>query len=182
MRKRISFLIILGLFSLVGCSDEDLPPLDEELEIPDDTFAFYLIECTHDYMDLQNLSADSIVSFKSIIIGYEDIKCYDTLNHIFEVTPSAIENFDSLYFARYARHFPIAVISEKELLFAVYISHGACSSIANWYKLDYYYTQPFPNNYLVFCLPPLMDEPVYPDLRMNSRMLELFKRDNKIKN
>jgi len=181
MRSQISLLIILGLASLISCSEEDIPPADERIIIPKDTLAFYLIEVFQDKINLQNLTIDSISAFKNRIIGYSDIISYDTSSYLFEVTSSAIENFDSLYFARYAQHFPIAVISEKVLLFAVYISHGACSSFADWYKLDYYYVLPFPNNYLEFCLPPLTEQPIGPDLRMDSRMIEVLKRGNKLK-
>ena len=181
MRLIITSLVVAGILWLSGCSEDYQPPPNNSLEIPDDTFALYLIEGYQDKIDLEAITIDSIKAFGNRIIGYQDIIGYDTTSYIFEVSNSAIANFDSLYFARYARHFPIAAISEKQLFFAVYISHGACSSIADWFKLDYLYEQPFPNNYLTFCLPPFSNDTYEPDLRMDLRMLQLFERDNKIK-
>ena len=72
-------------------------------------------------------------------------------------------------------HFPIAVISEGEILFGVYIS-GPCSSIPNWYILELHF-----NNYLSFSLPPFADKPIEPDLRVDARMLKILASGNKLK-
>jgi hypothetical protein len=131
-------------------------------------------------VDLKTITLDSIKKFGRRIIGFNDIVQYDVSNFTFEVTQSGKESYDSLYLARYAKHFPIAVVANGEFLYCIYISHGAVSSFADWYSLKPYYGVNYPNNFLLFIPPPFIISPV-PDLRSDSRMLQVLELGNKLK-
>ena len=174
MKHYLLYTLIGCMFWLVGCSYEN------QIN-PDDTLAFYLIEGYHENIDLDEITIHSIKEFGNRIVGYGDIVSYDTSNYIFEFTGTSKENIDSLVFARYARQYPVAVISEGEFLFGVYINHPACSSIPYWFYLEPYTLPPWPNCYLYFCLPVYADETIEPDLRIDARMLQVLGRVNKLK-
>ena len=182
MKRFPLYIIISSMVCLAGCSeDHDIHP-NLQFSVPSDPLAFYLIEGYHEDMDLENITVDSIKRFGNRIISYDEIISYDTTAYIFELTTTGKEHFDSLYLARYARHFPIAVISEGKFLFGVYISHGACSSFADWYSLQPYYKVNYPNNFLVFSLPPpYVNFSIEPDLRKDPRMLQILMYGDKVK-
>ena len=177
MRDQLLIFVFGCLILLAACSDDDqIGPAG-----PADQLAFYMIEGYHDKLDLSTVTIDSIKEFGDLTIGYNDIVKYDTSNFIMELTPSGKERFDSVYLARYARHYPLALMVRGEFLFSVYISHGALSSIANWYSLKPYYEVAYPNNYIQFSPPPFMNISAEPDYRKDPRILQVLKEGRKLK-
>jgi hypothetical protein len=179
MKNHYLNIVFCSLFLLAGCSSADqIRPA-----IPTDQLAFYLIESYHEAINLKSITIDSIREFGNRIIGYNDIINYDTSNFVLELTPSGKVSFDSLYLARFARHFPLAVVSNGQILFGAYISHSAVSSIANWYSLKPYYEVYYPNNFVIFSPPPppFINFATEPDCRIDSRMLQVLKDGNKLK-
>ena len=76
----------------------------------------------------------------------------------------------------------MVTVAKGEFLFGVYISHGAVSSIANWYSLQPYYEVDYPNNFVLFSPPPpFINFTTEPDCRIDSRMLQVLKEGNKLK-
>ena len=181
MRNYTKYTLYLGLLLFISCSDEKQITPDKELSIPDDTLAFYLFESYNEYIDLRDITVDSIKAFGDRIIGYHDIVSYDTSEYIFELNGIGKENVDSLISARYARRYPTAVVSDGEILFGIYINHPALSSLPDWFYLDTYTLPPWPACQLYFCLPALGKKPEEPDLRINSRMLDALALDDKLK-
>ncbi len=181
MKNLFAYIIIAGVFSLVSCSDEYKILPENDLVIPNDTFAFYIIEGFQEYIDLNTITVDSIKLFGNQIIDYQDIVSYDTSDFVFELEGVGKENIDSLLLARYARRYPVAAISEGQILFYVYINHPALSSLPNWYYFEPYTLPLWTKGYLYFFLPPFTDIPIEQDQRMDSTMLQILERDNKLK-
>ena len=181
MKNLVSYLIIVGVFWLVSCSDEHQILPENNLVIPNDTLAFYIIEGFQEYIDLNTITVDSIKQFGNQIIGYRDIVSYDTSDFVFELAGVGKESIDSLLLSRYARRYPVAAISEGQILFFVYINHPLLSSMPNWYYFEPYTLPLWTKGYLYFFLPPFTDIPIEQDQRMDSTMLQILERDNKLK-
>jgi hypothetical protein len=180
MKKLLSFIIIVVVFPLVSCSkDQKLLP-EENLVIPNDVFAIYIIEAVHEYIDLNTITLDSIKRLSNKIIDYQDIVSYDTSSFAFELIGVSKEHIDSLDLARYARRYPLAAVSEGQILFYVYLNHPALSSLPNFYYFEPYTLPDWAKGYLYFCPPPFANLPLDQDQRMNSTMLQIFESDNKL--
>jgi len=179
--KNISpLLIITVVFYLVCCSDDQKLLPEENLVIPNDVFAIYIIEGFHENIDLNTITLDSIKRLSIKIIDYQDIVSYDTSNFVFELIGISKEHIDSLDLARYARRYPLAAISEGQILFYVYLNNPALSSMPNFYYFEPYTLPNWAQGYLYFCPPPFSNIPVDKDQRMNSIMLQIFESDNKL--
>ncbi len=181
MKNLFLYLIISCIFWLAGCSDEDQVLSKNNLIIPADRFAFYIIEGYQENINLNTIALDSIKQFKNIIVDYQDIVRYDTSNFTFEIVGASKENIDNLLLARYARRYPVAAISEGQLLFYVYINHPALSSMPNYYYFEPYTLASWSKGYLYFCLPLFAEIPKNQDQRLESTMLQIFESDNKLK-
>ncbi len=180
MKNLFPYIIIAGVFFLVGCSDEHQILPEDDLVIPNDTFAFYIIEGFQEYIDLNTITVDSIKQFGNKIIDYQYIVSYDTSDFVFEIVGVGKEHVDSLLLARYARRYPLAAISKGQILFYAYLNHPALSSMPNYYYFEPYTLQPWSKGYLYFCLTPFADIPVDQDQRLDSTMLQIFASDNKL--
>ena len=180
MKNLLLYTIIGGIFWLVSCSDENQILPDDNLVIPNDTFAFYIIEGFQEYIDLNTITVDSIRLFGNQIIDYQDIVSYDTSDFVLELEGVGKENIDSLLLARYARRYPLAAISKGQILFYAYLNHPVLSSMPNYYYFEPYTLPSWSKGYLYFCLPPFADIPIDQDQRLDSTMLQIFERDNKL--
>ena len=180
MKSRVLIIIIAGIFSLVSCSDDQKILTEENMVIPNDVFAFYIIEGVHEYIDLNTITLDSIKKLENRIIDYQDIVCYDTSNFVFELKGVSKVHIDSILLARYARRYPLAAVSNGQILFYVYLNHPALSSMPNYYYFEPYTLPLWVQGYLYFCLPPSDNIPVDKDHRKNSTMLQIFESDNKL--
>jgi hypothetical protein len=177
-----SIFKIISLFSIicfVGCSEEDPGPEKEELEIPQDKFAFYMFEGFNDRVDLHTITQDSIKGFVKCFVDYKDIISYDTSTFRYEITGVSKTNIDSVLFG-FMWPKPVVAISEGRILFFADVRSGVASFFP-----DYFYLEPFPygqneNGLLEFRFPPTGVSQADPDPRINPSMLEIFSSDGKL--
>ena len=181
MKNLLPYLLIPGIIWLVSCSDEYQILPEDTLIIPTDAFAFYIIEGFQEDINLNTITLDSIKQFGNQIVDYQDIVSYDTTDFVFELVGVSKENVDSLLLARYARRYPVAAISEGQILYYAYINHPALSSMPNYYYFEPYTLPPWSTGFLFFCLPPFVEIPKHQDQRLDSTMLQIFESDNKLK-
>ena len=180
MKNLVLLLIIAGILSLVSCSNDQKIITEENLVIPNDAFAFYIIEGVHEHIDLNTITLDSIKKLENRIIDYKDLVSYDTSNFVFELIGVSKLHIDSILFARYALRYPLAAVSKGQILFYVYLNHPALSSTPNYYFLEPSTLPLWVQGYLYFCIPPSENIPGDKDHRKNSTMLQIFESDNKL--
>jgi hypothetical protein len=182
MKRIIQFLTIAGFMWLTGCSDEPEIIAEPELEIPDDTFAFYTMEGFQNwYVDLSTLTVDSIRCFGKKFLDLEDIISYDTLEYTFEVVGNGKENIDSLFLPGAPATKPLAAVSMKKVLFFVDVRSPWASSFPDWYYFELMPDLFETTGRLNFEAPPIDDFPIDDDPRMDSTMISILIGENKIK-
>lgn len=182
MKRIIQFLTIAGFVWLAGCSDEPEIIAEPELEIPNDTFAFYTMEGFQNWhVDLSTLTVDSIRRFGKKFLDLEDIISYDTLEYTFEVIGDGKENIDSLFLPGVPDTKPLAAISMKRVLFFVDVRSPVASFFPDWYYFELMPDLNETTGRLNFEVPPIDDFPIDDDPRMDSTMISILIGENKIK-
>jgi hypothetical protein len=182
MKRKIQILAITGFIWLAGCSKEPVIIVEPELEIPNDTFAFYTMEGFPNwYVDLSTLTVDSIRRFGKIFLDLEDIVSYDTLEYTFEVIGDGKENIDSLWLPGAPAIKPLAAVSMKKVLFFVDVRSPVASFFPDWYYFELMLDLNETIGHLNFEIPPIDDFAIGYDLRMDSTMISILSGENKIR-
>ncbi|MGE5457383.1 MAG: hypothetical protein ACM3RX_03430 [Methanococcaceae archaeon] len=124
---------------------------------------------------------NSIVTLSdSVIISYDEIVSYDSVNFTFTVTgicAGRLNNFESNNF----HGTPFAVTIDKEIIYTGYFWYGYSSASVGWVTID-------PLNYsgrnqlrVSLGYPGLIIGDYIPDNRNDCRILNLLMRDGKLK-
>jgi hypothetical protein len=114
---------------------------------------------------------------KNPIIYYHDIIFYDSTNHYFQIEPSKAEEFYHINWTTQGTAFSLTV--NKVIIYSGYFMPGYSSSSADWFIID-----PFSVDSKIYTrlgYPGELDRLVNIDPRNDHRIIDLLKRDNKLR-
>ena len=179
MKSIFKIVTLFSIIFFVGCSEEDPVTEKEELEIPQDKFAFYMFEGFNDRVDLHTITQDSIKRFVKCFVDYKDIISYDTSTFKYEVTGVSKTNIDSVFIG-FMWPKPVAAISEGRILFFADVRSGVASFFPDYFYLESFSFGQNEIGLLEFCFPPTGVTENDLDPRINPEMLEIFSSDGKL--
>ena len=172
---RLSSWLLLPLFCMaISCNDS--------LESPDKELAFYLVS---DYQLLENegynrIDESTVKVDRDPLIGYSNIVTYDPGEYFFELTGEAVKIIEELDQGLYGK--PFAVMIDGDLIYTAYFWPSYFSSSCDWVVVDPIMADFYHGIKLRLGYPGLIDGEIIPDKRNDSRIIELLRRDNKLKN
>lgn len=173
--KKLSFVFILTVifsFTFSACN-EDLP--SSEMVLGD--IALYLIDSYETVENSTQIIESSVVTKKIPLISYNDFISYDLNEYTFEISDGAENAVKDLNLPTDGTAF--AMKSDDEIVYTGYFWPSYSSGICNWIIIDPYISA---SNKLKVHLgyPWEMDEFDIPDKRNDSRIIQTFRRDNKL--
>jgi hypothetical protein len=167
----ISSLILL----LVGCEKYQSPRQQGY------GLEFYLIKDFQKVGTSAKIINSSVILSDTVILYYDEIVSYNPDSFTFTLTESSANRLND-FKNNHIHGTPFAVTVDKEIIYTGYFWCGFSSSMVDWVTID-------PLNYsgknqLMVSLgyPGLILGDYIPDDRNDGRILDLMRRDNKLKN
>ena len=153
----------------------------DPVDTPDQDLAFFLVR---DYELLENegynrIDESTVEVILAPLIEYEDIISYDPDEYIYELSDEAVMTIKDLDPEVYTT--PFAVMIDGELIYTGYFWPSLLSSSCDWLVLDPLMADYYHGIKIQLGYPGLVDGEVIPDNRNDSRIIELLKRDKKLK-
>lgn len=172
MRQKIFTYVIIGIFSFLtfGCEKDEINS-DGKVEL-------YLLESYSKIDNSFQIDEATIKTQTSPLISYADFISYDSTNYTFELSDRAKNMIENMEHSVHGVAF--AVKADKTIIYSGYFWPSYSSASCDCIVIDPMMTSI--GNKIIVSLgyPGLVQGQVIPDNRNDSRIIEIFKRDNKL--
>lgn len=140
----------------------------------------YLLESFDNIGQTCGIELSSVVTEEEPLIKYAEFKSYNAKDFEFKVTDIARGKIDSLEHS--VTGIPFAVSADGEVIYTGYFWPAYSSAMCEWIVIDPLLLMWGGKNtmHLELGYPGLIEGTVIPDERNNERILEIFRRDNKL--
>lgn len=164
------YCLILSVFVILGCTKEKSKVVGE--------VELYLIE-SYSTVDYHEIDESSVTTQIYPIVKYADFVSYDSNLHEFKITSDAAETIKNLEHSVHG--LPFAIKANNELIYTGYFWPSYSSVLCTWVTIDplmVEYSQSlvvnigYPGSYVSYFTP---------DKRNDARIINIFKRDGKLK-
>ena len=167
----ISAIFALLLFSPTGCEKWG-GDAEGDVEL-------YLLESYLTEDESCAIEFSSVKVREEPLIGYSDIKSYNSKKHIFSISDAAagvvtdqVHSVNGLAFA---------VVANDEVVYTGYFWPSYSSATCQWIVIDPLMISGDNELSVALGYPGLMDGAYIPDERNNEKILDIFRRDGKLK-
>jgi hypothetical protein len=169
-------ILILGIFALLLFSPTGCEKWGGDAE---GDVELYLLESYQTKDESCAIEFSSVKVREEPLIGYSDIKSYNSKEHIFKISDAAATVVEDQVHSVSGLAF--AVVANDEVIYTGYFWPSYSSASYQWIVIDPLMI--FGDNELKVALgyPGLMDGAYIPDERNNEKILDIFRRDGKLK-
>ena len=172
MRRNFLTYVIIGILSFLvfGCEKHEVNS-DGKVEL-------FLLDSYSKIDNSFQIDEVTIKTKASPLISYSDFISYDAEKYIFELSENAKNAIENMEHSVHGVAF--AVKANGTLIYSGYFWPSYSSSSCDWIVIDPIMTSI--NNKIMVSLgyPGLIQGQVIPDNRNDSRIIEIFERDNKL--
>ncbi len=172
--KKLNFVLLALLFVLSTACENNLSQSDSDARVE-----LYLIETYTKHEKSIQLDEKSVVTKQQPLIAYNDIISYNSKEYEFELSKKAIETIKNLQTP--INGLPFAIKANNEIVYTGYFWLSVSSAICDCIVIDpmMYYSE----NKLQVKLgyPSLFEGMVIDDKRNDSRIIDILKKDRKLK-
>ena len=174
MKRSYIFLGIFALYSFLSISCEK-----NEGDITGGV-ELYLLESYENIGQTCGIELSSVVTKEEPLIRYVEFKSYNAKDFAFKITDIARGKIDSLEHS--VLGIPFAVTADQEVIYTGYFWPGYSSAMCEWIVIDPLLLIWREKNtmWLELGYPGLIEGTVIPDERNNEKILNIFRRDNKL--
>jgi hypothetical protein len=174
MKIRFIFSILgLIVFFVSGCEKNDNNTRSgRKVEL-------YMI---NSYLTIDNslqIDENSVITDSLPLITYSDFLSYDSTECIFELSDNAIEAIGSLKYSVHGSAF--AIKANDTLIYTGFFWPGYSSASCDWIVIDPLMTNIDNKIQVKLGYPGLIQGQIIEDKRNDSRIIRIFKQDNKLK-
>jgi len=172
MRQKIFTYTIIGILSLLslGC---------EKVKVDSDgKVELFLLESYSKIENSYQIDETTVKTKASPLICYTDFISYDSSDYEFQISDKAKNAIDKIEHSVHGVAF--ALKANGILIYSGYFWPGYSSASCDWVVIDPIMTSA--DNKIKVCLgyPGLIQGQVIPDKRNDSRIIDIFERDNKL--
>lgn len=162
------FLTVLCVLT-IACNKDETNEMGDKV-------ALYLLQSFSSGDDGQIDEGTATIA-NTPLIPYADFQNYDASNHVFTISNTAKENLANMEVPVHGKAFAIAV--DREIIYTGYFWPSYSSAICNWVVIDPLHVD---DNTMEVKLgyPSTPEDITIPDKRNNERILEIFRRDDKL--
>ena len=172
MRQKIFTYAIIGILSFLsfGCEKEKVNS-DGKVEL-------FLLDSYSMIDNSYQIDESTVMTKASPLISYSDFISYDSGDYEFQISDKAKNAIDEVEHSVHGVAF--AVKANGTLIYSGYFWPSYSSASCDWVVIDPMMTSV--DNKIKVCLgyPGLIQGQVIPDNRNDSRIIEIFKNDNKL--
>lgn len=140
---------------------------------------FYLLKSFETVDNTCEISASSVDLESYPLIAYSDIKSYSSKDYVFRVTNDAVETIEALEHS--VLGLPFAVTADDELIYTGYFWPSYSSAMCQWIVIDPLMWGGNNELHVELGYPGTFEGVVIPDERNNEKILDIFRRDGKLK-
>lgn len=172
MRQKIFTYTIIAIFSFLsfGCEKENVSS-DGKVEL-------FLLDSYSKIKNSCQIDETTVITKANPLISYSDLISYDSRNYEFQISDKAKKAINEIEHSVYGVAF--AVKANGILIYSGYFWPSLSSASCDWVVIDPIMTSI--NNKMKVRLgyPGLIQGQVIPDKRNDSRIIEIFEKDNKL--
>jgi hypothetical protein len=169
-----SVIISLLILLLAGCEK------NQSVRQQGNGLEFYLIKDFQKVGTSAKIINSSVILSDSVIIYYDEIVSYNSDTYTFTLTENSADRLND-FKNNHIHGTPFAVTIDKEIIYTGYFWCGFSSSMVDWVTID-------PLNYsgknqlqVSLGYPGLIIGDYIPDYRNDYRILDILRRDSKLK-
>ena len=172
MRQKIFTYLIIGILSSLtfGC-EKDETSSDSKVEL-------YLLDSYSKIGNSFQIDDTTIKTKTSPLIRYSDFISYDAKNYKFEISGKAKSAIDNMQHSVHGVAF--AVKANGTIIYSGYFWPSYSSASCDWIVIDPIMISTDNKINVSLGYPGLFQGQVIPDKRNDSRIIEIFERDNKL--
>ncbi|MHC1702881.1 MAG: hypothetical protein AB9846_03130 [Tenuifilaceae bacterium] len=159
-----------ALFLLLSCDKEDY--------IIGDNVELYLIESYETIDNSSKINESTVITEANPLIYYSDFISYNPSSYIFEISSVSKERVENLEHT--VLGIPFAIKVDNKLVYTGYFWPSYSSAICNWIIMDPLRLYSGNELKVVLGYPGLVNGEAIPDKRNDRRILDVFRRDNKL--
>ncbi|MGF1637068.1 MAG: hypothetical protein ACFCUU_08350 [Cyclobacteriaceae bacterium] len=163
------FFIILG-FLTTGCQQDEVTS-DGKVEL-------YLLESYAKFDNSFQIDESTIKTKTAPLIDYADFISYDPKNYEFKISGNARKAIDNIELAVHGVAF--AVMANDTLIYSGYFWPSYSSATCDWIVIDPILISDDNKIKVNLGYPGLFNGQIIPDNRNDSRIIQVFERDNKL--
>ncbi|MCK5823367.1 MAG: hypothetical protein KAG95_05145 [Bacteroidales bacterium] len=175
MKKYFIYFELIAIFSLtfIACDkNEDLETVSGNVEL-------YLLQSFETVENTDQINETSVITNENPLICYSDFISYDSKNYIFKISDAAIQTIQNIEFP--VNGVAFAIKANNDLIYTGYFWPGYSSAGCNWVVIDPIVSLSLHNELRVkLGYPGQIQGTIIPDNRNDVRILEIFRRDNKL--
>lgn len=170
--RRLSlFFVALIMGAFTSCKKSDRDVIGE--------VEFYLLEDYATVNETPEIDPDSVVLKEDPLLGYPDLTLYDAREYYFKVTDGAREKIEGM--EQSVSGIAFAVTANQEVVYTGYFVPAYSSASVQWIVIDPIFWHSTNRMYVNLGYPGQFEGFEIPDLRNDERILQIFRRDGKLK-
>lgn len=174
MIRKISILLIFILSMVyLACSDKD-----EKNELVNGEVKFYLLESFNTGEGNQQIIESSVKLEEQVFLEYEDLLSYNSSTHVFKIADDKKDLFSINGNTVHYRAF--ALVVDDDIIYTGYFWPEFSSLSVNWYIISPIKAELVGELQVKLGYPGVFENNPIPDLRNDNKIIEIFKRDNKL--
>jgi len=169
--RRAAFILVFLILCVSAC-EKKISNVKGEVEL-------YLLEAYETVDKSPEIELQSIVLEQVPLISYSGIKSYHAGEHYFKVTDDAREAVEEHAWTVGGTAF--AITADEEVVYTGYFVPAYSSMSVQWVVIDPILWRLNNKMYVELGYPGQVEGVVIPDLRNDPRILDIFRRDGKLK-
>jgi hypothetical protein len=171
--KTLLVLFSISMFVFTSCDKNENE--NEDVGSKVDLYLIGQFITTDNYGPIDEAS---VVTSKSPLINYADFISYNKSTYVFEISEHAIETIKNIDPTIDGSAFAIKV--DDEIIYTGYFWPGYFSSICNWIVIDPLMLEEENELHVKLGYPETIEGVEIPDKRNDIRIIDVFKKDNKL--
>jgi hypothetical protein len=173
MKYRTLFLLLIALMlgAFTSCKKSDSDVIGE--------VEFYLLEDYATVGETPEIDPDSVVLREDPLLVYSDLTHYNAREYYFIVTDGAKEKLEGMEHSVSGKAF--AVTANREVVYTGYFVPAYSSASVQWIVIDPIFWHSTNRMDVNLGYPGQWEGVEIPDLRNDERILQIFRRDRKLK-
>lgn len=169
--KSILVFVLSLFFMLTACKKDNDEKTGNSIDI-------YLISEFETINNTQEIDKNSVELSDNPLVFYNDIISYDAHNYLFKITEEAKTRINNLDDSIYTAAFAVTV--DDEIIYTGYFWPGFLSSTCNWVVIDPLLLDVANALKVQLGYPETIEGVTIPDYRNDSRIIDIFRKDNKL--
>ncbi|MBE9468883.1 MAG: hypothetical protein IMY72_11285 [Bacteroidetes bacterium] len=170
MKKQIILFALISVFSLVFIACDK----DEDSNLISGNVDLYLLKSFETVENTAQIDSSTVITNENPLIRYSDFVSYDSENYIFKISENMEQSIKNMEFPVSGVAF--AIKANNNLIYTGYFWPGYSSASCNWVVIDPIILF----NELRVRLGGQIQGTNIPDNRNDERILNIFRRDNKL--